>query len=443
MSSLAPSGLGTASLDKRQASLRQELIVRAAVAISVLVFNELFAFSHEAAAVIRLTALLGLGLNLPYALAVRGGRSLRAQAYLRMLMDVGLMTAGLYGAGGLAAAPFIGIYAIVPVYTAIAFSSLACVLTVSFATALYLVVAGLQTAGVLPILTTPAPGAWTIAAFNLLVLNIVGGMAAMLAHAYRASRDRLALYVELERAHDHSVQMNRQLQLATRRYVLSEVVAGVTHEVRDAIQGVFGHLWLARRGGPPLPEAALEHLAHAEHACENAMRILSTTLDVAQPAEPEREPVAVAEAVQRVAEMKAVEFRRERITLRVELAHPLPPVLGSSLQLQQALLNLVVNAQEEVRHSSGRREIAIAGRADGDQVILDVCDTGGGIPAEVLPRLFEPSSSSKTAGTGIGLAMSAGIAERLGGTLTGANRSEGGAAFRLTLPAATRPPAPS
>ena len=164
-----------------------------------------------------------------------------------MLVDVGLTTAGLYGAGGLAAAPFIGIYAIVPVYTAIAFSSLACVLTVSFATALYLVVAGLQTAGVLPILTTPAPGAWTIAAFNLLVLNIVGGMAAMLAHAYRASRDRLALYVELERAHDHSVQMNRQLQLATRRYVLSEVVAGVTHEVRDAIQGVFGHLWLARR----------------------------------------------------------------------------------------------------------------------------------------------------------------------------------------------------
>ena len=444
MSTLVPSGLGTTSLDKRQARLHQELLVRAVVATAVLVFNELFAFNHEAAAVIRFTALIGLGLNLPYALAARGGRSLRTQAYLRMLIDVGLTTAGLYGAGGLAAAPFIGIYAIVPVYTAIVFSSLACVLMAAFATVLYLLVVGCQSAGVLPILTTPPAGAWTMAAFNLLVLNIVGGMAALLAHAYRTSRDRLAaLYVEVERAHDHSVQMNTQLQLATRRYVLSEVVAGVTHEVRDAIQGVFGHLWLARRGGPTLPEAALEHLTHAEQACENAMRILSTTLDVAQPAEPERKPIAVAEAVQRVAEMKAVEFRRERITLRVELAHPLPPVLGTSMQLQQALLNLVVNAQEEVRRSSGRREIAIAGRADGDRVILDVCDSGGGIPPEVLPRLFEPFSSTKTAGTGIGLAMSAGIVERLGGTLSGANRREGGAAFRLTLPAATRPPVPS
>ena len=248
MSTLVPSGLGTTSLDKRQARLRQELLVRAVVATAVLVFNELFAFNHEAAAVIRFTALIGLGLNVPYALAARGGRSLRTQAYLRMLIDVGLTTAGLYGAGGLAAAPFIGIYAIVPVYTAIVFSSLACVLMAAFATVLYLVVVGCQSAGVLPILTTPPAGAWTMAAFNLLVLNIVGGMAALLAHAYRTSRDRLAaLYVEVERAHDHSVQMNTQLQLATRRYVLSEVVAGVTHEVRDAIQGVFGHLWLARR----------------------------------------------------------------------------------------------------------------------------------------------------------------------------------------------------
>jgi two-component system C4-dicarboxylate transport sensor histidine kinase DctB len=77
-------------------------------------------------------------------------------------------------------------------------------------------------------------------------------------------------------------------------------------------------------------------------------------------------------------------------------------------------------------------------------VILDVRDTGRGIPADVLPHLFEPFFTTKTAGTGIGLAMSAGIAESLGGTLTGENRREGGgAAFRLTLPAATRPPLPS
>jgi signal transduction histidine kinase len=429
---------------RRGALLRQELAVRLAVSAAVLLFIEVVALDRERAAVIRLTALIGLGVNLPYLLAARTGRAPRAQAYLRMLLDVTLTTAGLYGAGGLAAAPYLGIYAIVPVYTAIVFSSLACVLAVAFATLAYLVVVALQAAGIAPLLASPPPGAWTIAAFNLLVLNIVGGLAALLAHAYRASRERLAaLYGELERAHDHSVQMNTQLQRATRHYVLTEIVAGVTHEVRDALQGVFGHLWLARRGGPALPAAALDHLAQAEQACENAMRIMCTTLDLSRRPAPEREAVAVVEVVRRVAELKAVEFRRERISLRVDLADALPPVLGGVLQLQQALLNLVVNAQEEVRGSRGRREIAIVGRAEGNRVILDVRDSGGGIPPSVLPHLFEPFYTTKTTGTGIGLAMSAGIAEVLGGTLTGENRHGGGAAFRLTLPAATPSPGPS
>jgi signal transduction histidine kinase len=429
--------------ERRGGRLRQEIAARATVAVLALIFNELLAFDHEAASVIRFTALIGLGVNVPYLLAVRTGRALHAQAYLRILVDVALTTGGLYGAGGLAAAPYLGVYAIVPVYAAIVFSSLAGVLAVSFATACYLVLAALQSADLVPRLAPPPAGAWPMAAFNLLILNLVGWLAALLAHAYRVSRERLAaLYLELERAHDHSIQMNTQLQLATRRYVLSEVVTGVTHEVRDALQGVFGHLWLARRGGAPLPAAALDHLAQAEHACESAMRIMSTTLDMARRPEPERESVAVAEVVRRVAELKAVEFRRERIVLRVELAEPMPPVLGSSLQLQQALLNLVVNAQEELRGAVGRREITIVARPDGDRVLVDVRDNGRGIPPSVLPHLCEPFYTTKTAGTGIGLAMSAGIAESLGGSLTGDNRPEGGAAFRLTLPAAT-PPAPA
>jgi hypothetical protein len=243
--------------ERRGKRLRLEIAARTAVAVLALGFTGIVAFDHEAASVIRATALIALGVNLPYLVAVRSGRAVRTQAYLRVLVDVALITGGLYGAGGLGAAPYLGIYAVVPVYAAIVFSSLACVLAVLFATASYLVLASLQSAGVVPVLAPPPPGAWTMAAFNLLILNIVGGLAALLAHAYRASRARLAaLYAELERAHDHSVQMNTQLQPATRRYVLGEVVTGVTHEVRDGLQGVFGHLWLARRGGPPLPTQA-------------------------------------------------------------------------------------------------------------------------------------------------------------------------------------------
>jgi C4-dicarboxylate-specific signal transduction histidine kinase len=168
------------------------------------------------------------------------------------------------------------------------------------------------------------------------------------------------------------------------------------------------------------------------------MRIVRTTLDMAQRPAPEREPVAPIEIVRQLAQLKAVEFRRDGITLAIDAPDTLPTVLGSRYQLLQVLLNVVGNAQDELRHSTGRREITISGRAIDGRVILEVRDTGTGIAPNVLPHVFEPFYTTKVGGTGLGLAISAGIVDAFGGTLVAENRREGGAAFRITLPAAGR-----
>jgi signal transduction histidine kinase len=399
---------------------------------------------HETQLLIRLTTLIGLGLCVVYLAGIATGRALRAQAYLRILVDVGLITAGLYAAGGLGAAPYIGIHAIVPVYAAIVFSSVACALAVVFATGSYLAVVFLQLEGVLPFLRAPLPDAWPIAGFNLLVLNIVGWLAAWLADAYRANRERLAsAYAELERAHDESLRVNAQIVRASHRYVLSEVVTGVTHEVRDALQGVFGHLWLARHHAPALPDEAREQLTQAEHACDRAMRIMSTTLDMARRPAVERQPVALADVARRVANLKAVELRRDRIALTVDVPATLPRVPAAPFQLQQVLVNLVANAQDELRGSPGRREIILVGKQTPEGVTVEVRDTGGGIPPGDLSRVFEPFYTTRAGASGLGLSISAGVVETLGGRLTAENGREGGALFRLTLPVAAQatPPA--
>src|SRR5207244_442561 len=246
---------------------------------------------------------------------------------------------GMLAARGLAAAQYLGVYAIVPVYTGIVFSSRACLVITLLGTVAYLAVAGAQTFGLLPFTTPRRPDAWEVAAFNLLVLNIVGGLAAMLADAYRRSRHRLAVaYGELERAHEQSLRMHAQIERAGRLYAVSEVVAGVTHEMRNVLQGVFGHLWLVRRK-------------------------LSDT----------------------------------------------PPEV------------------DELRGLDGRREIMVAAALDPLGCIIEVRDTGPGIPRAILPRVFEPFFTTKETGTGLGLAISAGIVERFGGRITAANRREGGA----------------
>src|SRR5262249_1020356 len=217
-----------------------------------------------------------------------------------------------------------------------------------------------------------------------------------------------------------------------------EVVAGVTHEVRNALQGAFGHLWLARRTGRPLSPEAISHIDQAEQACESAMRILRTTLDMAQRPAPDREPAAPADLVRRRPELKPVEFRRDDITCETDLEEGLPIVLGSRYQLLQVLLNVVTNAQDVLRHNAGRRHITITGRAAEGRVILEVRDTGPGIAPNVLPHVFEPFYTTKLDGSGLGLAISAGIAESYGGKLVAENRRDGGAIFRLTLPEAGR-----
>jgi signal transduction histidine kinase len=204
--------------------------------------------------------------------------------------------------------------------------------------------------------------------------------------------------------------------------------------MRNVLTGAFGHLFLLREKLTPATPELDHHVSQVERCCHDAMRIIRRTLDVARQPGPELEPVAIADVIARVVELKGYDVRRDDIALRVDVAEAVPTVVTSAFQVQQVLLNLVTNAQDELRRSSGRREIVIGLAAGTDGCIIEVADSGRGIPPAVLPRLFEPFFTTKDDGTGLGLAISAGIAEGLGGRLTAANRAEGGAIFRLTLP---------
>src|SRR3989449_6785569 len=420
---------------RRRRALHQELAVRAGIALLMLVSNELLTMA-TAQGVIRVAALLGLLVTAPCSPAARWGRWRRLQAWIRMARDVGLIPAGLYAAGGLAGAKSLGVYAIVPVYAGIVFSSFACLVITLLASVAYRALAGAQWFGLLPFTSPPHPDAWEVAIFNLLVLNIVGGLAAMLADAYRRSRHRLAAaYGELERAHEQALRMHAQIERPGRLYAVNEVVAGVTHEMRNVLQGVFGHLWLVRRKLAAATPEVDEHLGQVEESCEHVMRIIRTTLDMARQPGDAAGPLPLDEVAARATELKAYDLRREGITLTVDVPADLPRIRASAFQLQQALLNLITNAQEELRDRDGRRETTLTAVPDPPGCFTEVRDTGPGSPRAIRPRVFEPFFTTKQTGTGLGLAISAGIIERFGGRITAANRRDGGAVFRIVLPA--------
>ncbi|MCX6902937.1 MAG: ATP-binding protein, partial [Verrucomicrobia bacterium] len=119
--------------------------------------------------------------------------------------------------------------------------------------------------------------------------------------------------------------------------------------------------------------------------------------------------------------------------LSAQLQEPLPTVLADAPQLTQALVNLVINALQAVRHQ-GRVEVAVFAGPSPDEVTLEVRDTGPGIPVDKLGAVFEPYYTTKTEGSGLGLWIARQIATAHRGTLRAANGPHGGAVFTLKLP---------
>jgi C4-dicarboxylate-specific signal transduction histidine kinase len=429
-----------APIPRARSRILQELGVRAAVSALIFVFNELFGIGPNPSgdSAVRTLTIVAFVLNGPYFLIAQTGWRPRVQAYLRMLVDITLLTAGLYDAGGLAAAQDVSVYVIIPVYAALMLSSTAALLATAYSTLAFLTVVFAQWMGWLPMPRLASPNALGVLTFNLLVLNVVGVLAAYLAEQYRQSRRQVrALNQELERAHHASLRLASEIQRTARLDAVGEVVASVTHELRNVLMGAISHNARLRRRLAAADPDTREHVEQIEHALDNAARIFNNVLDTARQPSRERGPVFMPEVVRRVVDLKGYDVRRDRIALRVEFPPTFPAVIASAFQLEQVLLNLVGNAHDAVKAARVEGAITIAGRVDDGHAIVEVRDNGPGIDDEVLPRIFEPFYTTKSTGTGLGLSISAGIVRDAGGQLTAANLPDGGAVFRIALPVAS------
>jgi C4-dicarboxylate-specific signal transduction histidine kinase len=125
------------------------------------------------------------------------------------------------------------------------------------------------------------------------------------------------------------------------------------------------------------------------------------------------------------------------IEVVTELAPKLSKIAGDALLLQQALLNIVVNAEQAMATRPGPRRLELRTRMAGRRwIAIQISDNGPGLAPEALPRLFEPFFTTKEVGqgTGLGLAIAYGIVQEHEGRLVATNRPGGGALFTIELP---------
>ena len=225
----------------------------------------------------------------------------------------------------------------------------------------------------------------------------------------------------------------QQIQLKESLAAVGELSAGIAHEFKNALATISGYAQMISA------EAAAGEVADsAERILEQTRSIthvVTEFLKYARPLEITSEPVALEGVVERVVS----EVAEAMPQVRIRFEGPMGSVAGDEGLLRQALLNLTRNAAEaSIGAANGGRVLLRGEVARHEETYtqrITIFDNGAGIAAGNLPKLFRPFFTTKAKGTGLGLAVVQKIIVQHGGRVEARNRTEGGAAFIVTLPA--------
>jgi PAS domain S-box-containing protein len=240
---------------------------------------------------------------------------------------------------------------------------------------------------------------------------------------------------EKKRSAEELARQRESLYQREKLAALGSLLAGVAHELNNPLSVVVARaVLLEEQGDSPTQAAALK----IRTAAERCARIVRTFLAMARQQQPERGPVAINDVVSAALDITGYAIRTSSIEVALDLSKGMPLILADADQLHQVLLNLIINAQQSLQDQPAPRRIRVTTCYDylADVLCISVADNGPGIPEDLRARVFEPYFTTKPTGIGlgVGLAVSLGIVEAHGGTLTVNCPSEGGAVFTIVLP---------
>ena len=235
-------------------------------------------------------------------------------------------------------------------------------------------------------------------------------------------------------------EMQMELARVNRVATIGQLSASITHEVNQPLASARNNLTAAlnflNRTPPDLVEVR-EALACAVKDIDRTGTVVGGIRALMQKAPTRTDSVDLNEALREVLELTHGEALKHGVSVRTQLADGLPLIQGDRVQLQQVVLNLILNAvQAMVAVADRTREVLITtSQTEPNAVCLGVRDTGPGLSAETLPRLFEPFYTTKPDGMGMGLSICRSIIEAHGGRLWATRCEPRGALFQFTIPA--------
>ena len=236
-------------------------------------------------------------------------------------------------------------------------------------------------------------------------------------------------------------QAQGDLARINRVTTMGELTASLAHEISQPISGAITNANVCLRklesDTPDLDEVRVA-VRRFERDARRAAEIVGRIRSQFEKGAVNPEPLGVSEMIRETVALLRDEAMRYNISVRTELAADLPQIVGDRVQLQQVAMNLIVNSIEAMKDVEGTREMVIKSqRAEDEQILVSVSDTGPGFLPQLAEQIFDPFFTTKPHGTGMGLRISRSIIESHGGRLWAEVAAGRGATFHLNLPAAS------
>jgi len=250
---------------------------------------------------------------------------------------------------------------------------------------------------------------------------------------YHADADRTRLLTKSEQSIDNLQRLQAQIVQSEKLVSLGQLAAGATHEINNPLTAILGFSDLLA-DDPALPEKARVTASKIRDQARRTKTLVGNLLSFARQVPTERTLLDINTVVTNAVQLRTLDLRTGTVRIELQLESVLPGVRGDGNQLMQVFFNMISNAIDAMEAAQGG-VLTIKTMRDRAYVVVLFLDTGPGVKEP--HRVFDPFYTTKPVGkgTGLGLSICFGIVQEHSGRIHCYNRQEGGAAFRVELPA--------
>ena len=240
------------------------------------------------------------------------------------------------------------------------------------------------------------------------------------------------------RSEERETKLRQELIFANRLSSVGEMAAGIAHEINNPLTGVIGFAELLMK--KDLPEDIRKNIEMISEGGNRAAGVLSRMLTFARQTKPMKEEININEVIKTTLEMRSTSLEVNNIDVVTELYAELPAIIADGGQLQQVFLNIILNAETEMKNAHGKGNLIIKTEKVNDTIRISFADDGLGIPEENLEKIFDPFFTTREVGqgTGLGLSICHGIIAEHQGSIHAESELGNGTTFVIELPIVTQ-----